>query len=565
MAALNAPLRGRYQRGRAMHAWARWALVFVVCALSASVAVPARAWAPACTPGYLAGFDDRFATVAYDCVESFRAPVATSSGESVIRIIHDLNADWIADARTRSEFERGVTSSIDALGALGTIDLENVTILLADDLPPRDGAEDEFSNIAAWTETTRSSECKITVYLLGPASRPEYAAWVIAHEIFHCVQTANLTEGQLASPAGLGVGGGGNWWFEGSASWFAALAVADIGNTDSEVDAFDATSATTPLNRMAYETSTFFLWLGAEDSPAGVMRFLHGMAESADESAQRAAMAGALSQSRWLDFAEAYLDSEIRHPHGTDIGLAPEDGPVWTWSGTRTENIDLEPFVIARGTAGFDCGRWRTRVTPGEFHSARAEDGGDWSTLPTEINTTSGSGGAYRVAAVNAGPARARLAINGTMEAGCGDCMGSREIAACVIGTWQLTGGGPAEWMRSQGMPGNFSTSNQSVTYRRDGTFITSAMHGSADVTLGDRRQTGNMSAQAGGRWSTTSGGNLNVCADMQAFSSSRGGGPSGPGNLQMSYSCAGGTLTTIQPMPRGAPPMSTTYSRVAE
>jgi hypothetical protein len=547
-----------------MHAWARWALVFVVCALSASVAIPARAWAPACTPAYLAGFDDRFATMRYDCVERFRAPVATRSGESVIRIIHDLNADWIADAGTMAEFERGVTSSIAAIGSLGGIDLENVTVLLADDLPPREGAEDEFSNIAAWTETTRGSECKITVYLLGPASRPEYAAWVTAHEIFHCVQTANLTEGQLASPAGLGVGGGGNWWFEGAASWFAALAVADIGNTDSEVDAFDSTSATTPLNHMAYEASLFFLWLGAEDSSAGVVRFMSAMAESSAESAQRAAMASALPQSRWLDFAEAYLDSEIRHPHGTHIGLSPQDGPVWTWSDTRTESLDLEPFVIARGTAGFDCGRWRTRVTPNEFYRARPEDGGDWSTLPTEINTTSGSGGAYRVAAINAGPARVRLVIAGTMEAGCGACMGSREIAACVIGTWQLTGGGPAEWMRAQRMPGNFSTSNQLVTYRRDGTFMTSAMQGTADVTIRDRTERGNMSAQAGGRWSTTPG-NLNVCADMQAFSSSRGGGPSGPGNLQMSFTCSGGTLTTIQPMPRGAPPMTSTYSRVAE
>lgn len=501
----------------------------------------------------------------YDCVESFRVPVATRSGESVIRIIHDLNADWIADARTMAEFQRGVASSATAIASLGDIDLENVTILLADDLPPREGAEDEFSNIAALTETVRGTECKVTVYLLGPVSRPEYAAWVISHELFHCVQASNLTPGQLASPGGLGEGGGGNWWLEGSASWFAALAVADVGNTDSEVDQFDASSATTPLNRMAYEASPFFLWLGGVDSPAGVMRFLNGMAESADESAQRAAMVSALSQSRWLDFAQAYLDREIHHPHGTDIGFSPEDGPVWTWSGTRTQNVDLEPFVIARGTAGFDCGRWRTRVTPGSVYRAREEDGGDWSTLPEEINTTSGSGGAYRVAAINAGPSRVRLAINGTMEAGCGNCLGSREVAACVVGTWQLTGGGPAEWMRSQGMPGNFSTSNQLVTYRRDGTFITSVMQGTADVTIRDRTESGNMSAQAGGRWSTTPTGTLNVCADMQAFTSSRGGGPTGPGNLQMSYSCSGGTLTTTQPMPRGAPPMTSTYSRVAE
>lgn len=548
-----------------MHQWARWAFLLVVLALSASVAAPARAWAPSCDAAYLAGFDERFATVEYDCVERMRVAVPTSAGESVIRIIHDLNGDWIADPATMGEFERGVTSSAAALRSLGDINLENITILLADDLPPREGAEDEFSDIAALTETTFDDECKIVVYLIGPASRARYAAWVTAHEIFHCVQAANLTPGQLASPAGLGVGGGGNWWLEGAASWFAALSVADVGNTRSEVNAFDSTSGTTPLNRMAYEASPFFMWLGGEDSPAGVMRFLHQMAESSAESAQRAAMASALPQSRWLDFAQAYLDREIRHPHGTDVGFAPEDGPVWTWSATRVENIDLEPFVIARGTAGFDCGRWRTRVSPNERHGARPEDGGSWSTLPTEINTMSGSGGSYRVAAINAGPSRVRLSINGTMEAGCGDCMGSRELAACVVGTWQLTSGGAAEWMRSQGVPGNFSTSNQTVTFNRDGTFLTSMMTGSAEVTIRDRTERGNMSAQAGGRWSTTREGGLNMCGDMQSFASSRGGGPPGPGNLQMSYSCAGGTLTTTQPMPRGAPPMSSVYSRIGE
>jgi len=122
-----------------------------------------------------------------------------------------------------------------------------------------------------------------------------------------------------------------------------------------------------------------------------------------------------------------------------------------------------------------------------------------------------------------------------------------------------------AEWMRSQGMPGNFSTANQTVTFNRDGTYITSMMTGEGEITRRGHTESGSMSAQAGGRWSTTREGALNMCGDMQSFSSTRRGGPPGPGNLQMSYACGGGTLTTTQPMPRGAPPMSSSYSRIGE
>ncbi len=542
----------------------RWALLAFVLALSTSVAPPARASFGECSnPDYLARFDERFRSVEYDCVERLRVPVSTADGTRSIRILHDFNADWIVSSGEMREFERGVTLAAAAIPDLGRVHLEDITVLLADDFPPRDGADD-FSNIAAWTEMTNDGECLITVYLVGPASRPEFAASVVAHEIFHCVQTANLTEGQINSPGGLGEGGGGNWWLEGSATWFNAYAVPEVGPLRQFINAFDEDSPTVPLNRMAYEALPFWLWLGAETSASNIMNFLHGMAESGDESAQRRAMMAALPQERWLEFAQAYLDGEIRHPHGADLGFSVQEGESWTWSATRTQNVPAEPFQLIRAAVSFECGRWRTGIRPDSAYRVKPSDGGDWEALPTELDTATAPD-AYRFVAMNAATSRVTLSISGTKESGCAECGGSREINACLVGTWQLTGGGPADWMRAQGIPGNFSTSNQTITLRRDGTYITSAMSGSAEIIVRDNRRGGTMGAQAGGRWSVGRDGTLNMCADMQNFSTTETGGPPGPGNLQMSYTCGGGTMTTIQPMPRGAPPMSSSYSRIGE
>jgi hypothetical protein len=558
-----------------MHSWARWAVVILVLALSASVAAPARASFGECSSvDYLKSFDVRLGSIDYDCVERLRVPVATTGGERHIRIIHDINADWIADAAAMAAFERGVRGAADAIGRLGGVALEDVTVLLADDFPPRAGA-DTFSDIAALTEFEQGDgECRIIVYLAGPASLSEFGASVVAHEIFHCVEAANLTAEQMASGS-VGHGGGGDWWIEGAATWFAALAVPDAALVQQNVDAFDAASATTALNDMAYEGAVFFLWLGEDAGPAGVMRFLHGMAASSAESAQRAAMAAALPQEGWLRFATAYLDRNIHHPHGSDLGLSPTEGDVWSWSATRTQSLPLEPFVLTRGVAAFECGHWRTSVRPGAMHAARPEDGGAWSGLPEEIDTSSGSGGNYRFAAINASGARATMNIAGTMESGCGDCAGSHQLDACVVGSWQLTGGGAAEWMRRQGVPGNFSTSGESVTFRADGSYVTGVASGSMDVEARDgSRGQGHMAAQAGGRWSTA-GGVLNLCADMQALSgggtvtSPRGGSgtfriPGAPPmNSSERYTCAGANLDTERDIPR-APPMPFHYTRTS-
>lgn len=552
-----------------MHAWARWALVLVVCALSASVVAPARASFPeACTPAYLATFDERFDDVPYDCVERIRVEVPVRGRTATIRIIHDSNIDWAAGEADLARFDAGIRAAADGIRQLGDIDLMDITVLLADDFPPPEGDE-RFSNINAWSNAENPEECRVTVFVVGAS--PENAMVDVAHEIFHCVQSANLTAAQNAT-SGFGLGTGGDWWIEGSAEWFAALALPDAAVINRRVSTFDEASQTVPLIRMAYGTAVFFAWLGAEESPPGVMRFLHGMAESTTDAAQRSAMGAVLSQERWLDFAQAYLDRTITDPHGRPVAVNPTEGDVWEWSASQTRTASLEPFLLHRGVVAFQCGRWSTGVNPGAMHRARLEDGGAWASLPDSIDTSSGSGGSYRFAAINARGASATLSVRGTKETGC-DCAGVSTLDACVVGIWQLTGGGPAEWLRSQGMPDNISVSNGLVHFRADGTFVTAISRADIDQRFHDDvTVAGQVRSQATGRWST-SGGRLNLCEHTQAgdggvvivVEGDAGAIPWGglpPRVSSEAFTCAGGTLNTQREM-EGMSPMPFNYTRI--
>lgn len=549
-----------------MQAWARWTILIAVLALVTPVALPARAAFGDCNSAeYRARFDERLAGVEYDCVERLRV----EAGGRQIRVMHDLLADWLVSDSEMAEFDRGVRAAADTIARLGGVEMDDVTILLADDLPPRDPGTGEISTAAAYTEMEDDDECRIVVYLAGPGSLPEYAAFVIAHEIFHCVQTANLTPAQMSTGSD-GLGGGGDWWLEGSANWFAALALPDPGPFAEYVDEFDAASDETSLSRMAYGAVVFFLWLGAEDGPSGVLPFLRNMAGERSDAAQHAAMSSAMNQERWLDFAQAYLDRDIHHPHGVDLGLSPEEGETWTWAETRTQTVALEPFVLTRGRATFECGHWRTSVRP-DAYRAKADDGA-WGRLPEEIDTQSGPD-SFRIAAMNT--TRATLNLRGTMESGCGDCAGLTEIDACLIGSWQLVSGGSVEWMRSQGVPGNFSRSNENMSLRRDGSFVTDPLDAEYHVRRSDgSRGDGQATAQAGGRWSAREGA-LNVCTDMQRFAGeltmttpdgeqyTAALPDMGPSTMQMSYSCSRTRLRTELPMP-GYPPIVSEYARTS-
>lgn len=554
-------------------------------ALAAIMAMPdsARAQFGDCSDGdYLALFDERLQSTpfAYDCNERLRLTVMTDDGERAIRLIHDASADWAMVPGIVAEAERGLRAAAAALEQIGPFRMDPVTVLLIDGLPPRSPGGDGFSDIAAMTGHTPGGECRIGLWLLSAGGDPAHAAFALAHEFFHCVQLATLTPAQMATARG-GTGSGGDWWIEGSAEWFAALAVADPGPLPERVETFNEISADVALYDMAYASVVFFLWLGEERGAAGILPFLRGMADNPSAAAQRAAMASAVSADDWLRFAQAYLDREIRHPHGTGLALEPSEGEDWAWDRTRTETIGLEPFVLKRGWLVFQCGRWGTDARPAAARHAVREEGGPWGGLPPQIEVEEGEPARFRFAAMAAARERIDLRIEGRVEASCEPCAGSRAIDRCLVGAWRQTGGGAVEWMRRNMPPGlsipNVNAGEQAMVLMEDGTYWTAPFSQELTILIegrdGTTRADGRGVAQASGRWSAE-GGRLNLCADSEAFSGRAvftppsGGrftmplaapGPSGP--MSYDYTCSAGSLETRLGFSGIPDPMVTQFS----
>ncbi|MBS0384717.1 MAG: hypothetical protein JSS00_05140 [Proteobacteria bacterium] len=431
-----------------------------------------------------------------------------------------------------------------------------------------------FEELGGYTDFAPGSECHITFYLLGPAATSAFGANAAAHELFHCVQRASLTQDQIHTSNG-GAPGGGTWWIEGSAEWFTTLALGAPAYQRSRVELFDSNSPTTALNDMAYEAYVFFAWLGGAHGPNAVVPFLQQMAASASPGAQRAAMGAAMPQSDWLHFAEDYMDRNIRDGQGVSIGSSPQEGGTLEWNETRTERLTLAPFTLSRRNLSVHCGRWSFAPRPSQYHAAKPASG-SWGELPRDLDNLANDHGDFRFVAMNTSASDVALQLAVTRTAECAECGGSHELDRCMIGTWQMTTDGAEQWMREH-LRGYHSTGLSAVgntmTLRADGTFTTGSSHTEASGTLGSASGRGFLNAQGSGRWST-SGGNLNICTDAASaagqvtviehgHSVTVRTAPQIPPVSSNGYACSGDTFTQTIPMGSHGEVRST-YNRIS-
>ena len=548
----------------------------IAIALICLAALPARADFGDCmSSDYLRGFggpghrgDPTSPTRSITCVIEFEFTVSTPGGERRIRGIRDASADWAFPPGGASEVERGARAAANTLSRLGDYRIDDVTILLLDDTyDPLDAPPDPRGTVAAVTNGIGSpNECLVTSFLLTPDRRAGEVAYATAHEIFHCVQAASLTRAQYMTTVG-----GGVWWAEGSAELFAALALPDAGDLADRAPAFDrAVAAETPLYGMAYEMAVFFYWFDAKHGTSRLMPFLRGMASSDGAGAQRAAMRAALGDKDWLDFAQSYADRSITHPSGSALSFGSDDGETIEFRNNRSERTTLQPFQVRRGWITYDCGRWENELTPDTANLAMREDGTeDWAEPPDEVDTEEGPD-RYRFAAIGTqdGPQAIRLKVERIHS--CEPCAGSRELDACLVGVWQMTGGGPIEWMRAQGVPIiHADPGTRIVRFGDDGIYFTQAFPVQLTMQMDDKIAEGVGAAlPAAGRWSITEG-RLAVCQDMGGMSGTvtMDGitlpvAVAGGGTMVGGYSCSRTTLQTTNDIGHGSP-MTTTYSKI--
>lgn len=537
---------------------------------------PARAALGDCTDAaYLGRFPDAPSAPDLLCVELFRFTVPTPGGERTIRGIHDASADWAFLPGAPAAVERGARLAAEAFGRLGDHRIDDVTLLLLDSGHATHWSGDRRP-VLAITDGRGSAaapgECLITLYMLGDGGNPGELAVNVAHEILHCLQFATLTDGQMAT-----VGVGGDWWIEGSAEYFAALAVPDSLPTTDRSGLFDsAVELGTALNGMGHEAVIFFYWLHGERGPGGLVPFMRKMAADGSAPAQHAVMRGELSDEDWLRFAQAYADRNIGHPQG-GLTLSPPDGPTLVFAENGTQEFPLPPFVIAIGNAEYRCGRWRNTLSPEDANvGTREADGSGWSAWPQEVDARDAPPARYRVVALHTDSAEATLSIEAERTASCEPCGSTDRLDACLVGTWVMSGGGPGEWMRAMGLPiTSFNSGPRVVTFRDDGLYgaepVATQLTGE---TADGRGEAEGSAAAAAGRWSAADG-TLTICQDSGGVSGTvtvttrydtmRGPvSAPGAGELVQSYSCLEGSLSTSLPMP-GTAPMETQYSRVPD
>jgi len=526
-----------------------------------------------------------------ECVEHFRFTFSTPNGPRVYRAIGDVNVEDTLRPGDMDRIEDGARRAAAELASLGDYEIDNVTVLISE-IGADPFAEEIFlpsgrrkhEATTGWTwdaETTPRDECPITLFVMNRFDG-EDLQYTVAHETFHCVEYASLEEAQMWS--------GAVWWIEGAADLFAALVVADKDATWDRAPEFRAAvERQSPLYAMSYEAAVFFYWY-YEHEPSGagaLMPFLHSMARSRDEAAQRAAIRAALSDEELLTFAEAFDDGEIRYPRGDRLDFgAPIDGTRWSIETTSTQRALIKPFVIMPGWTDYACGVWGNELAPDPVNlEMREEDSRDWARWPSETDCRDRGSVRYRTIAMHSGDANADLSLRAERRIACENCLSEvSRIDRCMVGTWRQTGGGVQEWLRALGMPIPFSRPQReevTISLRDNGTFTGNGFDINYQLAIPSREGTIYSDARGGvagtaGRWSAErglvracfdSGGQARATATTQYPDGNTYTGPfSSPGVAGdeggARYTCSDTTLTTT--VSTGRAPLQFIFTRVS-
>jgi hypothetical protein len=237
------------------------------------------------------------------------------------------------------------------------------------------------------------------------------------------------------------------------------------------------------------------------------------------------------------------------------------------------KDTDLETDAFRTFRADFAVispGRYEVSVDGPETLKARVRTGeGEWQDLPAPLESCRNSAPATLYAVTTQGPVSFIVKTRKTGE--CSACETAGISDSCLAGTWTMTGGGPIEWMRANGMPAEFEiqASEMSVRMTRGGDYVRNPVLVDVDTTIDDKHVTGDgQSVGLSGHWGAADGV-LHICplSGEIATNVQVDGGPMmsrmfGAGEpMQMAYTCSGNTMTTTMEIP-GLRPMETVYTR---
>jgi len=481
-------------------------------------------------PDYVGEVDGRLVAGAR-CSDIERFTIGTPAGTRQVRIIQD---ERIPGSFTEPAViaRRGIERSAAALRSIGSGRIDNIVLLITG-LQPRD--DDDLPWRHGVTDAYYQDECLIVMY---PANTGAAALdFSIAHEFFHCVQYATAND-QMTAFLGRHPN---QWWVEGTAEWFANLAIPNTSHSANHISVFDRESARSPVTTLAYADLVFFSWFAGQSTPRGIVTMMPSMPTSGGRPAEDRAAARLQGEEAWQAFVQAYLDREIRFPDGRSMPLNPAPGESYIWTGTRRQTLNAERLVVHRSQLVFTCGTWKIKIGTAKGTWAVSEAPGNWRALPAEFEVAPGAEKRWRLAAMGTGGDGFRLEIearHSDPESKC-RCTQRSDVSAtgrdtCLVGKWRLASGGLNKWLseqlkqveRASGTWDRYDAGTRSedegsvLSIRSDGRYLYANNQNQArvDAQRGDKRFQSRIQGTSSGTGLWGSADNtLEICAASEA------------------------------------------------
>ncbi|MEQ8178761.1 MAG: hypothetical protein RIC52_15270 [Amphiplicatus sp.] len=404
------------------------AIVFLLCAIFFWAAGnEARASLGDCrAPGYVAAFDARLGDSEPYGAERCRE-IATfeinNEGRRVKMRVLEMVGDSGGDNSQWITYVGALASAISGpLHAMGQLDLSDVSVMLTS----LEYVAEDGERAHATAQSPHPNECFITFYKEREAITVEKFVFTYAHELFHCIQ--QKTWGPRATYAAS------MWWVEGSAEYFANLVQMGTEYSDGYYADFDNGSVRESLLDMTYENVVFFLWLGQERDPAGVRIALQAMPDTDVRDDHFNALRSIAPLDDWNNFAEDYMNGDIRQPGGRAVPRAASARAIVNIASARAIPLTASAYVLARYGYNFVEGKtYKLRLdAPDMLRMQMAEHSGLWQDPPARVLACD-EDKAFRVLVLTVeDEASGTLVVDDPEELD--------QRACCLIGDWAPTG-----------------------------------------------------------------------------------------------------------------------------
>lgn len=289
-----------------------------------------------------------------------------------------------------------------------------------------------FTSYAAYPQTihTAGTACPVFIYTTvatGHISPGDYAQ-VLAHEIFHCLQSYNFRSRAVTHYTSAA------WWVESIAEYYSRKAIPGIDFEEGDlVRGFDAAIKYLPLTNwnLRYSNLVFMEYAGSELGDSGMLDLMSAMPEAAGEPAQRAAFAAFPSSQDLLHrFAQAYFENRVP---GVRVHPTPMD--TININGSATAAVEAPPLTVRSYVFNFAESQGFANVLVPDGAAGRSTvlpAGGSWGALPNVIGKQCQPRSyLFALTSTAAGSEPYRLAYNSSLteESECNN--------SCLVGTWR--------------------------------------------------------------------------------------------------------------------------------